>query len=214
MRFALVVPPARGGSGTFDHKFAESLSADVDWFSLMTYDYSGPGRPGPNAPIDWVGVLVLRLTRSHIPGTPGGLAHGTEARGTEGQDIAWVEFLRQWLRCCCSSFCFDSSRADYTGARGETVLGPKYIELLEKHHPTLIWEEDTQEHVFMYTEGRQAEHRVYFPTLQSIKQRLELASALGTGVRLAASLLSATYALMIRSIWELGQGLDFFYDLL
>ena len=30
------------------------LAENVDYFSLMTYDYSSPSRPGPNSPISWM----------------------------------------------------------------------------------------------------------------------------------------------------------------
>ncbi|XP_072032262.1 chitinase domain-containing protein 1-like [Amphiura filiformis] len=86
-------------------------------------------------------------------------------------------------------------------AHQEPVVASKYLELLPKHE--LVWSAggvaDNQEHYFtIKNKGPYNGYTVWYPTLKSIQVRLELAAELGTGI----------------SIWELGQGLDYFYDLL
>ena len=39
----------------------KALQHAVDGFGVMTYDYSHPMSPGPNAPIDWVTSCVENL---------------------------------------------------------------------------------------------------------------------------------------------------------
>jgi spore germination protein YaaH len=81
-RLVLVVPPARGGTSVFGPELASALAGDVDWYSLMTYDYSGPGRPGPNAPLDWVRASVHAcacVCVLMVPGPTGCAAHCARA---------------------------------------------------------------------------------------------------------------------------------------
>ncbi|XP_062974819.1 chitinase domain-containing protein 1 isoform X2 [Elgaria multicarinata webbii] len=65
LKLMLVIPPAvMPGSnqlGVFTKKEFDQLAPVVDSFSLMTYDYSTPQRPGPNSPLPWMRACVQML---------------------------------------------------------------------------------------------------------------------------------------------------------
>ncbi|ESQ37762.1 hypothetical protein EUTSA_v10028671mg [Eutrema salsugineum] len=81
---------------------------------------------------------------------------------------------------------------------GGAITGRDYLALLQKHKPTFHWDKESGEHLFMYRDDKNIKHAVFYPTLMSILLRLENARLWGIGI----------------SIWEIGQGLDYFFELL
>ncbi|EOX95742.1 Glycosyl hydrolase superfamily protein isoform 2 [Theobroma cacao] len=153
----------------------QSLSDAVDGFSLMTYDFSGPNNPGPNAPIQWI-----RFTLQLLLGPPGNNAQSLAPKIFLGINFYGNDFVLSG------------------GSGGAAVIGRDYLSLLEKHRPLIQWEKNSGEHFFVYSDDNNVRHAVFYPSLMSIYLRLEEARSWGTGI----------------SIWEIGQGLDFFFGLL
>ena len=84
------------------------------------------------------------------------------------------------------------------GERSASVDGEQYLNLLREHRPSrLDWHAEAAEHVFTYVEDEKR-HSVYYPSLKSLAERLGMMRGLGVGV----------------ALYELGTGLDYFWDLL
>lgn len=86
---------------------------------------------------------------------------------------------------------------DFTPEGGEAVVGHSYLNLLKHVKGRLKYDEKDEEN-FFEVKTNTGKHFVFYPTLYSIQKRIDLAIELKTSI----------------SIWEIGQGLDFFYDLL
>lgn len=168
--FVLVIPPPvyHGDvEGPFDGHDMDELAERVDFFSLMTYDYSNPQRPGPNAPIEWMRKCVQLLD-------PEALHRHKILMG-----INFYGF-------------------DYSAEGGKPIVGREYVQLLrEAKSAKFKWDPQSQEHFAEVKQGGR-KHTVFYPSLHSVEARLLLAKEMDVGV----------------AIWEIGQGLDYFYDLL
>ncbi|KAG2494753.1 hypothetical protein HYH03_006998 [Edaphochlamys debaryana] len=162
------------------------LSKWVDGFSVMTYDYSSTqGRPGPNSPAHWVSANLEVLKRG------GEKDPVPPPPDLEPKFLLGVNFYG-WDSCPSRA-----SRGNGAGAL-EALTAPSFLKLLQQHQPALEWQEEAEEHMFEYVDKDGFSHTVFYPTPRSLEARLQAAQTANVGL----------------SIWELGQGMERFFDLL
>ena len=160
LSFTLVVRPPFPRSPYFGAKDYQSVHADVDYFSLMTYDFSsGSESPGPNSPLSWAKQSVYALVGEEASGAE----RAKVLMGLNMYGMRWKEGVRG----------------------GEAVLGRDYMQMVAGAQEggkkvKRVWQDDSAEE---RTEV-EGEAVVYYPTAQSVKRRVELANREGCGLSL------------------------------
>ncbi|KAA8520729.1 hypothetical protein F0562_014999 [Nyssa sinensis] len=137
----------------------KSLGDAVDGFSLMTYDFSGPQNPGPNAPLKWIHSTLQLLLGTTTSG----------ARSLAHKIFVGINF-------------YGNDFVISEGLGGGPITGREYLSLLEQHRPSLQWEKNSAEHFFVYSENQHVKHAVFYPSLMSMSMRLEEARLWGAGI--------------------------------
>lgn len=157
----LVVPPCPDDNDDFESPFDagdfHALADHIDFFSLMTYDYSVHRRQaGPSAPIGW----MERCVESIVP------------------DASDVKRRRQLLLGL--NFYGFNFNPKAPGA----VIARDIVERLDAGQvEEILWDGRSSEHVFHVAQGGGgAVHQLFYPTRKSISERVRLAQQLGTGI--------------------------------
>ncbi|KAL5962683.1 Chitinase domain-containing protein 1 [Taenia solium] len=159
----LPIPPSVY-KGNFEGRFGKAhfdmLVNHVDFFSLMTYDYSNPYAPGENAPLKWATQCVRNLV-------PDGKDDENQAT-KRAKILLGVNFYGY----------------DYVPDKrqGRAVLGHDVVEVAKKYSPFFKWHEESAEHSLEYADDSQMEHSLFFPTAYSIARRVAVAEELGVGL--------------------------------
>ena len=86
----------------------------------------------------------------------------------------------------------------YTNSGTDVMIGDELIELLKKYGDDYEWKWDADVFEHYLANKKDDSIKTYYPTLKSVATRIEFASMYKIGI----------------SIWELGQGMEYFTDLL
>lgn len=156
--FILVVRPPFPRSPYFGQSDYRVVREQVDYYSVMTYDYSsGQESAGANSPLQWARQSMYGLIGERASSEE----RATVLLGVNMYGMRWKA----------------------GGRVGEPILGREYVEAVEKADEgkvTRTWEEETVEE---RTEV-EGEAVMYYPTGKSVERRVQLANREGCGLSL------------------------------
>ena len=186
----LVIPPQHTQEQNgivFDANHIGEVIDEVDYFAVMTYDHAGAvGREGPNSPLPWMKDVVGGLV-SDIEDDSEFVGDGLD-EAVEGEDLEKVRAGKILMGLPFYGYRFSRAHAP------EAYTASNYLDLLKKEpHSPILWDEHSKEHRLVGSGSS-----LWYPSMLSLLYRLQLAEEQGVGI----------------AIWELGQGLDQFVEVL
>lgn len=193
-KLILVVPPIHSpdqAGQVFAAEHVEELEDMVDYFSVMTYDHSvSLGVGGPNAPLPWMRQVVEGLLGEDLDGDDDAMDEEEEYNELDLRKNRSAKIL---LGLPFYGYKISKSKGL------EAYTASNYVEFLKDNKDIISqWDEVSKEHRLVANYGKDNISILWYPSLLSLLYRLQLAEEMGTGI----------------SIWELGQGLDQFLDVL
>lgn len=189
-RTALVMPPFTqdiAHMGVTSKQIGD-ISVGYSYVVVMTYDFSMPSSesPGPLAPLPWVQMAARYFT-----------------------DICG---LREKVLLGLNFYGIDFALGDKTRASNRHIVAHEFVNLLQTQDVQVNWHEAYKEHYFIYEQHSQQEnaeseeegtkqgektHVMFYPTRSSIRERVNLARDTNCGGI---------------AIWDIGQGLNHFFE--
>lgn len=176
-----------------------SLKESYTYFIAMTYDYSNPkSKAGPISPASWVQSVAKYLNTDC----------GLQNKLLLGLNFYGVDFVREDDKDEKKEEVKKSEKEEDKEAEKEQVkasekeksnhvVGSQVLKILKQYNPRIEWQQDSHEHFFQYFTESGVHRAVFYPTRTTIAIRLRVARDMGCGGV---------------AIWDLGQGLDHFFE--
>jgi chitinase domain-containing protein 1 len=186
----LVIPPQHTHEQygmVFNANHISEVVDEVDYFAIMTYDHAGAvDREGPNSPLPWMKEVVRGLVSAIDDDFE--FVDDDLDEAMDREDLEKVRAKKILMGLPFYGYRFSRAHAP------EAYTASNYLDLLKKESRSPIsWDGHSKEHRLVGSGGP-----LWYPSMLSLLYRLQLAEEQGVGI----------------AIWELGQGLDQFIDVL